>query len=65
MGFDASRMEELRAEAHHHRARLDLYRAKSYGPRETSAQRLRDLEKRSAAAEERLHAAERENAAAG
>lgn len=57
-------MEELRAEAKHHRARLDLYRAKMYGPRETSAQKLRELEQRSAAAEERLRAAERERAAA-
>lgn len=63
MALDANRMEELRAEAHHHRARLDLYRAKAYGPRETSAQKLRELEQRSAAADERLHAAERENAA--
>ncbi|MGI8556999.1 MAG: hypothetical protein ACR2ND_01610 [Solirubrobacteraceae bacterium] len=64
MELDANRMEELRAEAKHHRARLDLYRAKMYGPRETSAQKLRELEQRSAAAEERLRAAERERAAA-
>jgi len=71
MGLDASRVASLRAQARrllrgqarHYRAKLERYRSKTYGPRKTSAQRLRELEQRAAAADERLLTAERENAA--
>ncbi|MDQ3849839.1 MAG: hypothetical protein M3296_04385, partial [Actinomycetota bacterium] len=57
--MDAERVEELRAEARHHRQRYDLYRAKAYGQRPTSPVRLRELERIAQAAEERLANAER------
>jgi hypothetical protein len=38
-------LEQLRAEAAYRRQRLDLYRAKAYGPRPTSAARLAELER--------------------
>ncbi|MCA1689118.1 MAG: hypothetical protein LC720_01290 [Actinobacteria bacterium] len=56
-GPDPSRLEELREEAAHRRRRVDLYRAKSYGPRPTSPSRLRELEREADAAESRLAAA--------
>lgn len=56
---DADRIEDLRAEARHARERLDLYRAKVYGPRPTSMTRLRELERAHAAAQARLAHAER------
>ena len=59
---DANRIAELRAEARHARERLDLYRAKTYGPRPTSMTRLRELEREHAAAQTRLEHAEREHA---
>jgi hypothetical protein len=40
------RLDELRVDARHHRQRLDLYRAKVYGPRPTSPSRLKELERR-------------------
>jgi hypothetical protein len=55
--FDPRRLEELRAEAAHRRRKVDLYRAKSYGPRETSPARMRELEREADAAEARLAAA--------
>ena len=57
----AERAELLRldAEARYHRERLALYRAKSYGPRPTSPTRLRELERTSAGAQERLEHARR------
>ncbi|GAC1435781.1 MAG: hypothetical protein NVSMB51_05900 [Solirubrobacteraceae bacterium] len=58
--MDADRLAELRAEAKHHRARLELYRAKSYSGRATSDTRLRELERIAQSAAERLAAAERE-----
>ena len=36
-------LERLRAEADYRRQRLDLYRAKVYGPRPTSPRRLAEL----------------------
>ena len=57
---DADRIAQLRAEAHHARERLDLYKAKVYGPRPTSMTRLRELERAHAAAQARLAQAERE-----
>ncbi len=54
-------MEELQAEARYHRERFDLYKAKAYGPRLTSATRLMELERRHQGADSRLRAAVREN----
>ncbi len=53
---DHDRSEELRELARYARRRRDLYRARSYGPRETSATRLRELERESDQAEARLRA---------
>jgi hypothetical protein len=50
------RTEELRELARYARQRLDLYRAKSYGQRPTSATRLRELQRESDQAEARLKA---------
>jgi hypothetical protein len=41
----ADHLDQLRAEAAHRRQRLDLYRAKVYGPRATSSARLAELER--------------------
>ncbi|MDX6696999.1 MAG: hypothetical protein QOE65_396 [Solirubrobacteraceae bacterium] len=54
------RIDDLREEARYRRERLELYRAKSYGPRETSPARLRRLETESEAAQARQRTAERE-----
>jgi hypothetical protein len=51
---DAEEIERLRADARYHRERLELYRAKAYGPRPTSATRLRELERAHEGAQERL-----------
>ena len=59
---EAPHIEDLRAQARHHRMRLDLYRAKMYGLRPTSMTRLRELERIDEAAEARLREAEREHA---
>ncbi|MGZ4269297.1 MAG: hypothetical protein ACXVFN_17320 [Solirubrobacteraceae bacterium] len=59
MNEPARRLEELRAEARYRRERLDLYKAKMYGPRPTSGARLRELERAHEAAESRLREAER------
>jgi hypothetical protein len=48
------RLVELEAEARHASERCRLYRAKAYGPRLTSAGRLRELERQSKLAECRL-----------
>jgi hypothetical protein len=47
-------LEQLRVEAAYHRDRYDLYRAKVYGPRPTTLERLRELERTCAQAEARL-----------
>jgi hypothetical protein len=57
------RIEELQAEASYHRERYELYKAKTYGPRLTSAARLEELERRHRGADARLRSAQRENAA--
>jgi hypothetical protein len=54
------RLEELSVDARYHRERLDLYRAKAYGPRPTSPGRLRDLERACVLSEARLRRAEQE-----
>ena len=53
------RLEQLEAEARHARETYHLYRAKSYGPRPTSAGRLRALERASSYADARLGRARR------
>ena len=50
------RTNELRELATYARRRRDLYRARTYGPRETSATRLRELERESDQADARLTA---------
>ena len=55
---DPERIVDLKAEARHARERLDLYRAKMYGPRPTSMTRLRELERVSEAADARVRHAE-------
>jgi hypothetical protein len=55
------RIEELQDEARYHRERYDLYKAKAYGSRPTSASRLADLERRHRGADARLRQALREN----
>lgn len=60
---ESPHVQELRADARYHRERRDLYRAKSYGPRETSPARLRELELACETAESRLAAALRADAA--
>lgn len=55
----SARLEELRAEAAYARQRLDLYRARSYGAKPTSPQRMRDLARVAEQAEQRLAHAER------
>ena len=47
-------LEQLRAEAAYRRQRLDLYRAKAYGPRPTTAARLAELEREHELAASRL-----------
>ncbi|MCW3048972.1 MAG: hypothetical protein JWO74_3256 [Solirubrobacterales bacterium] len=58
--MDAARLEQLRAEARYRRERRDLYAARAYGGRPTSAARLRELEREATAAAERLAYAEAE-----
>jgi len=55
-GEEHDRTEELRELARFARQRRDLYRARTYGPRETSATRLRELERECDQAEARLRA---------
>lgn len=52
-----TRLRKLEAEAIHARQRVDLYRQKTYGPRQTDPSRLRELERIFATAESRLEAA--------
>jgi hypothetical protein len=53
---DHDRTDELRELARHTRQRRDLYRARTYGPHETSATRLRELEREADQAQARLRA---------
>jgi hypothetical protein len=59
------RLAELEAEARHASERYRLYRAKVYGPRLTSFGRLREVERESKLAENRLQRAETEQGAKG
>jgi hypothetical protein len=58
-GPSAAELERLEAEAKHHRARLDLYRARTYAVKPTSLARLRELERTASGADERLQDARR------
>jgi hypothetical protein len=62
MAEDHDRTEEWRELARFARTRRDLYRARTYGPRETSATRLRELERLSDQAQARLEAYLRDRA---
>jgi hypothetical protein len=53
----SDRLEQLRTDARYRRDRLDLYRAKVYGPRPTSPARLAELERDCQFAAERLNRA--------
>jgi hypothetical protein len=57
-------LQELEAQARYHRDRLALYRARVLSAKPTSAARLRDLERTSAAADDRLRHAARPDAMA-
>jgi hypothetical protein len=56
---ESHELQHLRAEARYAREKLALYRAKSYGMRETSPVRMRELERAATATADRLAAAER------
>ena len=58
--MSAARLDELRMQAQYARQRYDLYKAKAYGPRPTSATRMRELERECARAEAALRFAEAE-----
>jgi hypothetical protein len=58
----APRIEELRAEARYARERYDLYRAKMYGLRPTTATRLNELKRIHEGAAARLRRAQQEQA---
>jgi hypothetical protein len=57
------RLEELRADARHHRDCRDLYRAEMYGPRPASLVQLKELERDCVLSEARLRRAEQEQEA--
>jgi hypothetical protein len=54
------RLEELRVEARYRRERLELYRARLYGGRATSVNKLRELERSCDGAAARLRRAQAE-----
>ena len=58
-------LDDLRAQAQHARQRYDLYKARAYGQRPTSAARMRELQRACEGAEARLRAAEAEEAERG
>jgi predicted nucleic acid-binding Zn-ribbon protein len=64
MTTDVDRVARLRMDARYHRERRDLYRAKMFSPRATSPERMRELERASEQAAERLRAAEEKVSAA-
>jgi hypothetical protein len=53
-------LDDLRTQAKYARERYQLYKAKVYGPRDTSPARLRELQRAYEQAEARLRAAEAE-----
>ena len=56
--MSAGDLDELRAQALHARQRLDLYKARAYGMRPTSAVRMRELERAAERAAASLSTAE-------
>jgi hypothetical protein len=58
MEEEAWRLDELREEARYRRERLELYRARMYGGRARSENRLREYERASEGASARLRRAE-------
>lgn len=61
VALPAPDLHDLEAEARYHRDRLALYRARVFSAKPTSAERLRELERISTAADARLrHAASRD-----
>jgi hypothetical protein len=58
MTTNTDRLARLRMDARYHRDRRDLYRAKTFGPRATSPERLHELERAYEQVAERLRAAE-------
>jgi hypothetical protein len=50
-------LDDLRVQAQYARERYDLYKARAYGQRPTSAARMRELERACEQAEERLRTA--------
>jgi hypothetical protein len=59
------RLEQLRVEAHYHRQRLDLYRARLYGGRAVNVARLEEFQRASDEAAERLRQANEGASTAG
>ena len=57
----AADLSDLENQARYHRDRLSLYRARMHGSHPTSVSRLEELERASAAADERLRTARRLN----
>jgi hypothetical protein len=55
-----SHMDDLRMQAKYARERYQLYKAKALGPRPTSFERLRELQREHEKARDRLLAAEAE-----
>jgi hypothetical protein len=60
LGVPSDHLEDLRIQAQYASERYRLYRAKSLGGRPTSPQRLRELQRASEQAEERLRFAQSE-----
>lgn len=59
-GMPTDRLDDLRAQALYARERYQLYKARAYGQRPTSPERLRELQHAYEQAEERLRFAEAE-----
>lgn len=57
-------LDDLRTQARYARERYELYRAKSFGERPTSEERMRELQRACEKAEERLRFAEAEERSA-
>jgi hypothetical protein len=55
---ESVRLDQLRSEADYHRQRLDLYRAKLYGGRAVSMERLKEFQRASENAAARLEQAQ-------
>ncbi len=63
MADEADELAALKADARYAKEKLDLYRAKAYGGRETSPVRMRELQRHADETLERLRFAQRERAA--